>query len=482
MTIKKRKLIFVSALTALMVLGFLATSLTSYFVARDSISRNISEQMLPLTSDNIYSEIQRDLLRPILISSVMATDTFVRDWALSGEDDNTQIIAYLTEIQQEYNTITAFFVSENTRRYYHPSGVLKTVSENDPDDAWYFRVRNLRDPYEINVDTDTADRSRVSIFINYRVFDYNNRYIGATGVGLSVQAVTQLIGVYQQRYNRSIYFVDRQGNITLTGSGSERPTRLQDRNALGTLATQILSSPSSAISYINSNGNKVYLNSRLVREFDWYLIVEQEGAAAEERLDNTLLLNIGLSATIMVLVLLIAHFTLRAYQRRLEEMATKDRLTGAVNRHMFEMIFEHVSKGAGRQSRPLSVISMDIDHFKKVNDTQGHQAGDLVLQTVSNTIRQHIRDSDTLCRWGGEEFILLLDNCTADDAIARAQIIREAIKSQSIAFGLKQLSVTVSMGVTPYRPGEDLDTLLARADTALYQAKEQGRDRVISLG
>lgn len=109
MTIKKRKLIFVSALTALMVLGFLATSLTSYFVARDSISRNISEQMLPLTSDNIYSEIQRDLLRPILISSVMATDTFVRDWALSGEDDNTQIIAYLTEIQQEYNTITAFF-------------------------------------------------------------------------------------------------------------------------------------------------------------------------------------------------------------------------------------------------------------------------------------------------------------------------------------------------------------------------------------
>lgn len=127
-----------------MVVGFLATSLTSYFVARDSISRNISEQMLPLTSDNIYSEIQRDLLRPILISSVMATDTFVRDWALSGEDDNTQIIAYLTEIQQEYDTITAFFVSENTRQYYHPSGVLKTVSENDPDDAWYFRVRNLR--------------------------------------------------------------------------------------------------------------------------------------------------------------------------------------------------------------------------------------------------------------------------------------------------------------------------------------------------
>jgi len=481
MTIQKRKVAFVSALTALMVIGFMATSLTSYFVAQDSISRSISEQMLPLTSDNIYSEIQRDLLTPILISSVMATDTFVRDWALSGEEDSARIISYLSEIQQEYATITAFYVSESTLNYYHPDGILKTVSETDPDDAWYFRVRNLREPYEINVDTDTADRSRVSIFINYRVLDYNGRYIGATGVGLSVQAVTQLIGVYQQRYNRSIYFVDRQGNVTLTGTGIERTTRLQDRRALGPLATQILSTPSTSITYTNNEGDRVYLNSRLVPEFDWYLIVEQEGAAAETRLDNTLLLNIGLSAGIMVLVLLIAHFTLRAYQRRLEEMATKDKLTGAVNRHMFEMIFDHVTKSANRQSRPLSVISMDIDHFKKVNDTQGHQAGDLVLQSVANTIRQHIRDSDTLCRWGGEEFILLLDNCTNDDAIARAQIIREAIKKQSVAFGLKQLSVSVSMGVTLYRQGEDLDTFLARADTALYQAKEQGRDRVISL-
>src|SRR5690606_5642793 len=142
-------------------------SLTSYFVARESLSRNISEQMLPLTSDNIYSEIQRDLLRPILISSLMGTDTFVRDWALGGENDSERIIAYLTEIQQQYDTITAFYVSESTRQYYHPTGVIKTVNESDPADAWYFRVRNIRQPYEVNVDTDTADRSRVSIFINY---------------------------------------------------------------------------------------------------------------------------------------------------------------------------------------------------------------------------------------------------------------------------------------------------------------------------
>lgn len=475
----RRKLIFISALTALMVIGFMATSLTSYFVARDSLSRNISEQMLPLTSDNIYSEIQRDLLRPILISSVMATDTFVRDWALSGEEDSQRIIAYLTEIQQQYDTITAFYVSEDTRQYYHPTGIIKTVTDNDPDDAWYFRVSNMRQPYEINVDTDTADRSRVSIFINYRVLDYSGRYIGTTGVGLSVAAVTELIDTYQQRYNRSIYFIDRQGNVTLTGSNDERQSRIQQQPGVSQVATQILSSPSSSLKYTDAEGHSMFLNSRLVPEFDWYLIVEQDSTRGEQRINNTLALNLILSAAIMALVLLIAHFTLRSYQRRLEDMATKDRLTGVANRHLFEMIFEHLTRNIQRYPRPISLISIDIDHFKQVNDAHGHQAGDLVLQGISTLIKQHIRESDTLCRWGGEEFVLLLDNCSIEDAMLRAQRIREAMQTHSMVFGKTIIKVSLSMGVTDYRQGEALEMFLARADAALYEAKEKGRDCIV---
>lgn len=476
----RRKYLFVSALTILMVAGFMATSLTSYFVARDSLASSISDQMLPLTSDNIYSEIQRDLLRPILISSVMATDTFVRDWALSGEEDADRIIAYLEEIQNEYDTITAFYVSEQTRQYYHPTGVLKTVTPQDPDDVWYFRVRDMRTPYEVNVDTDTADRSRVSIFINYRVLDYQGRYMGATGVGLSVQAVTQLIDTYQQRYDRTIYFVDRQGNVTLTGRDYQGANRLQDRPGFATLATQILSSPSTSQDFIDDTGAHIYLNSRLVPEFDWYLIVEQRATATEARLDSTLLSNLGLSAAIMVLVLLIAHLTLRSYQRKLEDMATTDRLTGVANRHLFESIFEHIARSIKRYPRPVSLISIDIDYFKKVNDTHGHHAGDMVLQAVCTVIQENARDTDTLCRWGGEEFVMLLDNCSLDEAIKRADTIREAVKVHKIAFGRMTINVTLSMGVTGYHTGEPLERILARADAALYQAKEEGRDRVIS--
>lgn len=476
---RNEKLYFGLALTALLVVGFLGTSLISYFVAQDSLGDRIAEESLPLTSDNIYSEIQRDLLRPILISSVMAHDTFMRDWVISGERNPERIIQYLKEIKAKYGTITAFFVSERTRRYYHPSGVLKTIDRNDPGDAWYFRVREMSTPYEVNVDADTADRSRLSIFINYRVHDYAGDYLGATGVGLSVEAVTDLIEAYQQRYGRRIYFVDRQGEVTLHGSGFEGPMRLQERPGLQGYSTRILANPSTSLSYTGSGGETVYVNSRLVPEFDWHLIVEQTDHPAEARIRRTLVINLLVALGITVLVLLVAHFTVRGYQRRLEEMATTDKLTGAANRQVFDLIFEHVARMARRRNNePVSIIAIDIDHFKKINDTYGHQAGDTVLREVAAVVREHARETDTLCRWGGEEFLLLLGDCALESAKRRAETIREAVKKHPIRFGHEDIHVTVSLGVAQHRTHEELSSLAHRADMAMYEAKRQGRDRV----
>lgn len=479
MIVQNKKLYFGIALTALLVAGFLATSLISYFVAHDSLAQRIAEESLPLTSDNIYSEIQRDLLRPILISSVMANDTFVRNWAIGGEERPERIIQYLREIQAKYGTITAFFISERTRRYYHPDGILKTVTRDDPGDAWYFRVREMNRPYEINVDKDTADRSRLSIFVNYRVHDYDENYIGVTGVGLSVDAVTQLIEQYQRRYGRRIYFIDREGDVTLHGSDFRGATHIRQRPGLGNYATRILANPSTSLSYTDADGETVYLNSRLVPEFGWHLIVEQERHPAEARIRKTLVINLLLALGVTMLVLLVAHLTIRGYQRRLEEMATTDKLTGAANRQVFDMIFEHVVKSAGRRNNePISVLAIDMDHFKQVNDTYGHQGGDTVLREVATVIREHIRDTDTLCRWGGEEFLVLLGDCGLESAKRRAEIIREAIAGHPIRFGRDDIFVTVSMGVAQHRANEDLNSLIHRADMAMYEAKRRGRDQV----
>ena len=115
---EKRKLP-VLLIGLILTTGFLITSLSSYFVSRTSLRSQITLNELPLTSDNVYSEIQRDLLRPILISSIMASDTFLRDWVIHGEYNSMKVIRYLKEIKKKYNTFTSFFVSDKTRIYYH---------------------------------------------------------------------------------------------------------------------------------------------------------------------------------------------------------------------------------------------------------------------------------------------------------------------------------------------------------------------------
>lgn len=475
---KSRKRFYTVIISLVVLMGFLATSLIGYFVARDSIAERLQQEMLPLTSDNIYSEIQRDLLQPVLISSLMANDTFVFDWVNAGEKDPAKMQGYLSQIQNKYDTITAFFISENTHLYYHPDGILKQVSEQDPADKWYFKARDMSQDYEINIDHDTADLNRLSIFVNYRVEDKQGHFIGVIGVGLSMKTVLQLIENYQQRYGREIYFVDRQGDVMLQSSHYSNELHLQNKAGLDKLFTRILTSPSASVSFEAKNGNVIYLNSRLVPEFDWFLIVEQINDPTSEQIETALIVNILVSIAISLVVLLLAHLTLRGYQRRLENMATKDKLTGAASRQIFDLLFGRAVKSATRKNTPLSLILMDIDHFKKINDNYGHQSGDEVLKTCARLINAHVRDVDVLCRWGGEEFLLLLENCPLSRAMEIADTARLAIKNHVFHFAGDKLSMTVSAGVAEYQTGESMAEVIARCDRGLYSSKREGRDQV----
>ena len=464
------------------MLGFLATSIVSYITAQESLRTHIAQVSLPLTSDNIYSEVERDLLRSTLISSLMAQDTFVRDWVIAGETDATPIIRYLTEIQQRHATTTAFFVSERSRRYYHPSGIIKTVSDQDPGDAWFFRVRAMSNAYEVNVDRDTADPSRITIFINHRVVDYAGNFLGVTGIGLSVDSVAALIESYQKRYARQVYFVDRQGQVTVRGSAFRGAEHLRERPGLGEFATRILTSPSESLSYQTPQGETMYLNSRLVPEFGWYLVVEQALSQTEARLINALVLNVLLALLVTALVLGIAWFAMRGHHRELEAMATTDKLTGAANRHVFTPIFEQMIAAAKRNGDTCSLLIIDVDHFKEVNDDLGHEAGDTVLRGVADVLRESLRAADCVCRWGGDEFVVLLAQCTIDGAIASAAKIRRMVNDQPLILSHRVHRVTVSIGAAERRPDESLAALISRADAALYASKQAGRDRVTAAG
>jgi diguanylate cyclase (GGDEF)-like protein len=134
---------------------------------------------------------------------------------------------------------------------------------------------------------------------------------------------------------------------------------------------------------------------------------------------------------------------------------------------------------ARRMGTPFSALMIDIDHFKQVNDRLGHAAGDHTLRTVAQHLRQHLRTTDVVARWGGEEFLVLLPATSRAEACHLADKLCESVRSQPIPWGGEDLSCTVSIGVAQWRPaGDTADALLARADQALYCAKHEGRNQV----
>lgn len=167
-------------------------------------------------------------------------------------------------------------------------------------------------------------------------------------------------------------------------------------------------------------------------------------------------------------------------QRKIDEeeiriLATTDSLTGIINRREFTRILENEMDRAKRYGVPLSLVMYDLDFFKQINDTFGHDVGDDVLQTVVRLVNKHIRGVDVAARWGGEEFMVLMPQSDLAAARSAAEKLRQAIAQHRFD---KANSVTVSFGVTKFVPQDDIHSLLKRVDDALYQAKMRGRNRV----
>lgn len=169
----------------------------------------------------------------------------------------------------------------------------------------------------------------------------------------------------------------------------------------------------------------------------------------------------------------------RRLRQELERQARTDALTGALNRWHFMELARQELVSARRYHHPLSLLMIDIDRFKAVNDTYGHQAGDLALQTLVRVCREVLRDVDLVARLGGEEFAVLLPETPVARAAQVAERLRQSIAASSIFADGLAVRITVSIGITCLSDGEaDVETLLQGADRALYEAKETGRDRV----
>lgn len=473
----------VTLLVLILVVSFAAVSAFNYAAARRSVREEIANSLLPLTRENIYSEVLRDLMPPVNMASVMANDSFLVEWALDGEQDVEAVTRYLERIRASHDFFSAFFVSQRTGKYYYHGGVLKTISRTDEHDVWYYRFIESGEPYVLDVDTNQAADDRLTIFINYRLEDGNGRLLGVTGVGMEMLGFSQFLARKQRQYDRRIYMTDASGIIqTHSDMSVIRTQRLHDRAGIRDVADRLLEPRQEPVNaeYAGSNGS-VLVTSRYMPEIDWFLIVEQDVRKALRTARVNLFRTVAFGIVTSLLIVVIIVGVVRRYQSRIERMASTDELTGASNRRRLEERFEQAQYRFTRYGRVFSVIMVDVDRFKLINDTMGHLVGDRVLQTIARVASNTVRPTDLVARWGGDEFVILAE-CSAADAAGTAERLRAAVARVPGGTVLPaDAEITVSCGVTQYEPSDSLDTLTGRADEALYRAKEAGRDRVSCL-
>jgi len=480
----KAKLI--TAVTLILFMGFFTINFLNYKISKDTIRNNIVNSALPLTSNNIYSEIQQDLIRPIFISSLMANDTFLKDWAMEGEKDVSRITNYLAEIKDKYGFFSVFFVSEKTGNYYHFKGIQKKISKEDSHDVWYYAFKEKNKEYDLDVDTDEATNGALTIFINHRLNDHAGNLLGVTGVGLKLESVADSLKEHGHKYNKNIYLIDDKGTIQVHEDKSlVEKAKIYSLEGLSEIADKILErkktdDTSGTFYEFDRKGRHILLLVRYIPEFNWFLMVEhnETGSMAEIRQNFATNLLIGIAITFIVIIFIV--FTINIFQRNLEILAITDKLTGACNRREFDTQFEMAVYTFRREKRQFSIILYDIDSFKTINDTLGHLYGDKILVDISNITQTCIRKTDIFVRWGGDEFIILTYS-DKKGAMYMAERIRECIAQTSFSEYAESMpgedfNVSISCGVAEFRENDTIDTITRRADEALYAAKSKGKN------
>lgn len=471
-----KRSVILSLLALLIGLGFLATTLSSYYTSRAALRENIISTELPLVSNAVYSEVRNDLVRPVQVARALSSDVFLHDWIDRGEQDPQLLSRFLGNIREQNHTTSAFFVSQRTQTYYDQNGVFEQMDPGHKTSAWFYQFRDSAAPWEVVIDP-----ARRTMFVNCRVVDNQGRFAGVVGIGITVEQLLAMIDNYQRVFDRTLYFVDGNRQLVLTGAAGQlaasKGLSIDRIAALAPLGAHLMPLRDGTFDYA-FNGEQHYVNARFIAELNWYLLVDRHDSDLMKPVRRTLWVNLLVCLGVTALVLGFVGWVTRRYLHHIEALTLRDPLTGLLNRRGFTLLAEQALLECQRDGRHLSVMMIDLDHFKTINDTHGHLGGDSVLRAFAGVLKTSRRASDIVSRWGGEEFIVVLKTANAETALALAQKIRSQAQSCQVGYGAKPLSFTVSIGLAQGAGSDTLEKIIDLADQALYLAKRGGRNRV----
>jgi diguanylate cyclase (GGDEF)-like protein len=471
---------------------FLAFAILTIFYAwQDSrrVRHFVQEYELPSIGMAVAASLDRTAGEYYRIGDELLSNDFLRDWIQSGEKDVEALRNFLSDISLRFHLANASVVSDRSETYYSDDQrIVKLDPNNAARDGWYYLYRDtLRDT---NIDTwYYAEEDNLHIWVNVPIFDDEGEFLGLTGAGADSEDFTEMLMAYGRLDGVNVYLARVDGQLVYA---NDRQLLVEQRSLSylwNTELNSILSNQDNSGFLVFPEGDSgASLWIRYMESWNTWLVVEKTAQSIQSRVNESWKSS-ALLGGFLGMILFLVIFSSITYARRqvdrnthqLESQAGTDSLTGLCNRSQFSRFLELELTRLREVQGASALLLIDIDHFKRVNDTYGHPSGDEVLRLVALKLKQNTREGDVAARFGGEEFMVLLSDASLKAAAQRAEQIRAAV-GELIFPGLpKEAQVTISVGVSLLDIAKDdpIGMAYRESDKALYTAKKAGRNCVV---
>jgi len=419
----------------------------------------------------VFDLVRDELLRPFYIAETFASSVEVSAIATSPGFDEDVLLRRLQKMESDLG-LTFFVASERARKQYLSDG--RTLDLIEGKVAWYYEA------IESNKDVmaDLGKVGDVHLYFDVRIDSAEGDFLGYVGVGKRVSRFLESFEEHKAAHGHDFLFVNDDNEIILTSLPDLVVTdayvpRLDDIAWFDGVGSLDRSFDSEIVELDDAD---FLVTEYAIQQLGWRLLLLMPLEARQAQVTQTFFSN-AFAAVFIILVLVGVSFSVMlVYKRNLERRTQLDLLTGLPNRTFVQQRFEQLH----RSGQTVCVIVIDLDHFKDINDTYGHATGDRVLKAAAAVFKSELRDESVISRWGGEEFVMLIPSATIDEGRAVSERARRELEKVSIPTRETSVSVTASFGVAFGSAAEDsLADMLARADRAMYDAKQGGRNQVM---
>ncbi|MEM7280425.1 MAG: sensor domain-containing diguanylate cyclase [Pseudomonadota bacterium] len=451
----------------------LSLGIAFFYASYKAIDNIVAEQsrVQQQAISPVFKLVRDELLRPFYIAETFASSIDLTAMVDSPGFDEAALLQRLQKMERDLD-LTFFVASEQSRKQYFSNGSTLELVEGEV--AWYFEAK-ARDK---DFMADLGQVGDVHLFFDVKIYGSDQAFLGYVGVGKPVQRFLDTFNRYKSRYKYEFLFVNDNNEIILSSlpdlvvTGAYIPTL----DSVDWFRNGDPGQQSNDSEIIQIEDEDFLVSEFGIEELGWRLLLFVPLEARQAQITNSFVSNALLASFIVLLLACTFSFFILLYKRKIELKSEVDPLTGLPNRAYVHKRFAQLQ----RSKDQVCVLIIDLDHFKAINDTYGHDAGDSVLKVVADTLKQGLRKKDVVSRWGGEEFVMLIPANSIERGRSIAERARRELASLRIKIGDSTVSVTGSFGVAfAAARDQSLDELLANADEVLYRAKRAGRNRVM---